>query len=239
MKRNKRVLIIISLCTILLIVIVIKMLPADEDELNISDFVSKGERDRAPATRTVNDRDPNNVRVLSVTNNEKVDLIKESPFLKRSTIHHEKSPEFASDFKVDVEEKFEVDGNEYHLVKSVFAVPKNLFDGRGEVVGEKLGHILIKSDLAPINSVRMVQKSNGKVAIFTGVLKLKLFNFDEIYKLDIPGNFEIQESYPHLNWALIQFSTYEETMESFEYLKNHPAIEMVDIELLQYERSGN
>lgn len=200
---------------------------------NNSDISIDSARQKESNNKIIGDRSP----AADIKRVIKPEMITSRPHLQRQKAMHLLDPKIASSIIVSKDIGFDFDGEEYALVDNVYAIREPDFDGSGEVIGQRFNYYLVRTDNPPIAVTSVVQNTkNGKLVIFTGVLKVKFFNFDDLTDLDLKVTYQVQEEYPYMHRALLQFNSYDDTMVAFEHLRNHTLIEMVEIELLKYER---
>lgn len=141
-----------------------------------------------------------------------------------------------SDFAVNLDQLPFKDGfyrfEEIHAIKEGDELPSEY-----QLIETKLGHHIIKTNLTPSNAAAVVlPEGSQSVAIFTGVLKIKFKDYQTGQGLlnDYPGF--VTEEYAYISSLLFQMDSYEQTIEAYQQLKNHPEVENVEYELLQYAR---
>ena len=133
------------------------------------------------------------------------------------------------------------DGQEFAPMEDMYAVRKEDIDlSKFDIVEDRGYFVVIKSQQAPSVDILEVVKVKGskKLGIFTGILKVKLNDFELADSMLDQYAHEIEESYPQIGRVFYKFYSYQETIEAFNFLKSHPNVNSVDVEILQYERSS-
>ncbi|MCO4754416.1 MAG: hypothetical protein KC478_08025, partial [Bacteriovoracaceae bacterium] len=130
-------------------------------------------------------------------------------------------------------------GSSYYLLEDSYAV--EAVEGMAPIPGAQLknGHYIVKGDRAPVDSVRVVQNSQtGELAIFTGIVKVKLT--DSSYVDDILDNFdcELDKSYEHINTFFFKFDSYDQTLEANRQLSDAAYVLRTEVDVLEYSREA-
>ncbi len=186
---------------------------------------NKGEKTRKPANREKQIVRPK--------------LVGQSPFLKRQERNIQKNPKFVSELIINSEQSFNNGDYDFSLVENLFAIREKDYNGTDEIVERKLNYVIVKSDSIPNLSTPVVQNlKNGSFAIFTGVLKVKLFDYAELVNINISAAYVITDEYKYLDRVFFKFDDYQETISSYEELKVNGLVELVEIELLEYVRTN-
>jgi len=171
---------------------------------------------------------------------KKVVLDKTSPFLKRKNLGEIKDPVIQSRIKID-DSSDDLFGDEtnYQLIKNIYAVEKAIYQNNmGDILDDVPGYYFVESSVEIPEAQRLVTKDDSKrFLIFTGLIKIKLTNFDDLYQLELDAPFEVVKTYDYMNRALLKFSKYQETIDSYHKLLSMKNIEDVSIELLDYSRT--
>lgn len=171
---------------------------------------------------------------------KKVVLDKTSPFLKRKNLGEIKDPVIQSRIKIDdtIDDLFGDETN-YQLIKNIYAVEKSIYQNNmGDILDDVPGYYFVESSVEIPEAQRLVTKDDSKrFLIFTGLIKIKLKNFDDLYQLELEAPFEVVKTYDYMNRALLKFSKYQETIDSYHKLLSMKNIEDASIELLDYSRT--
>ena len=133
------------------------------------------------------------------------------------------------------------DGQEFAPIEDFYSVRKEDIDlSQFNIIEDRGYFVVIKSQQAPSVDILEVVKVKGskKLGIFTGILKVKLNDFELADSMLDQYAHEIEETYPQIGRVFYKFYSYQETMEAFIFLKSHPNVNSVDVEILQYERSS-
>lgn len=155
-------------------------------------------------------------------------------------------------FSTELNSYWKSDGVQYQLVKNLMAIKEEDFiPMQYESEGQLNGYYLVKkeSDDYERSALAVVYNEDTKgVAIFTGILKIKFFDFEQASGLDeiihsklgrsIP--MQIVEEYPHINMAFYKFDNFEQTMMVYDLLSSETlkeTFERVTIDLLEWHRS--
>lgn len=132
-------------------------------------------------------------------------------------------------------------GKSYKLLNDFVAIRKtkeniDLYKG----ATQKLGHYIVPKDLATNNSFPVVENTqSSRLGIVTGIITLKVKDLSQVNYLLNHTNFEIKNTYEHINVIHMQFYDYETLINSYEFLKTSPNVIRSNIEILEYERVQN
>lgn len=135
----------------------------------------------------------------------------------------------------------------YHLEPRFYAL-RNTSKNRRDYPNalEKNGYLIIAAEsfsgddfLADEDGPKAVVKNaqTGALGVFTGVLKVKLFSFENLDALADNYAAQVREGYPEISVGLLQFDSYEEALMAYKSLREHPWIQRVNVEVLEHERS--
>ena len=129
-------------------------------------------------------------------------------------------------------------GSSYYLLEDTYAVPA--IEG-SPIPGAELknNHYIVKGDRAPIDALKVVQNTQtGELAIFTGIVKVKLR--DSSYVDEILNNYdcELEKSYGHIETYFFKFDDYEQTIEANRELMNAHYVLRSEVDVLEYSRKA-
>ncbi len=125
---------------------------------------------------------------------------------------------------------------EYQLVENLFAVRRtaeteSIFD----LKDYKLGHYIV-ADPKGFETNAVVVSESGRLGIFTGVLRLKLKNMDDIDTLFVAYKYSVEERLDYIQSALLKFESYEEAVKAYEMSLKSEKVRRSSLEVLDVER---
>ncbi len=104
---------------------------------------------------------------------------------------------------------------------------------------EKLGYIIVRDmDLVEESKRVSVNINTGTYGIITGVLKIKYKDGSDYRSLLDSYEYEVSNSYEHINRVHFQFSDAEIAVKNRSILESNPNVVKVDLEILEYSRHG-
>jgi hypothetical protein len=152
--------------------------------------------------------------------------------------------------------KFTINDIKFEKVDNFYAIsPEDYLPNNYEKVQELNGLFIVKYDgEMPDGSLAIVKNGDtNNLAVFTGILRVKLKDFDqasdlidlvnegivsEDQKIEANLNIELQ----HIRVGSYQFSDYEDTMFTYDILQTEPfkdLVERVNIDLIEWKRNSN
>lgn len=133
---------------------------------------------------------------------------------------------------------YRIQGEDYSLVEDTFAVLKRDWDEDDpQIVGEFLGHYLVKSytPIADSNPV-MIEQNSKSFAIVTKVLKVKLIDLDRRDEI-FTQSYQVVEEYPHINVVLYKFNDLDQMQLAAIAASQNPEVLRSTIEILKGARA--
>lgn len=152
--------------------------------------------------------------------------------------------------------KFEANDIQFEKIENFYAIlPEDYLPNNYEKVQELNGLYIVKYDgEIPDGALSVVKnKDTNNLAIFTGILRVKLADFDlanglmdlvnqgiveDSKKVDP----EVNTSLGHIRVVTYKFSDYENTIFVYNILRTEPfekLVERVNIDLIEWKRSSN
>lgn len=131
-------------------------------------------------------------------------------------------------------------GDSYRRVKDLVAIPKTAENENqypnAQVVNN---HFLVEEALSPGSNFPVVQNAKtGNYAVFTGVLKVMLHNYDDLMTVSDLAGARINKEYDHINTVFYKFDEYEATLKAQQVLGKSSLVKSSEIELLEYQRQS-
>jgi hypothetical protein len=171
--------------------------------------------------------------IASVEDVEKIDKLKNLKTKQAAMVHSQGSHQRSSDFS----------SNEtgYAILKDVFAVKKEFADGLNlEPFEEKLGYYFYQTTEEKPEEAQIVVENNasGTFGVFTGVLKVTLYDFQDYMDLLDGISHEISNVNENTNLVFYKISDYKLAIEAYNNLKTSPKVKRVNLEILEYQRSS-
>lgn len=126
-----------------------------------------------------------------------------------------------------------------HLILENYFAVKDTTENRlrFQKFESKLGYIIVASDQKPIDSLAVTQnKDSGALGIMTGIITVKLFDFGDYQNTISHSNFTVTNVYDDIKVVHFQIDTSELAISTYEALKNHPNIQRIKLEILEYSR---
>tara|TARA_B100001971_G_scaffold111191_1_gene102113 strand:- start:57104 stop:57862 length:759 start_codon:yes stop_codon:yes gene_type:complete len=129
-------------------------------------------------------------------------------------------------------------GNQYRLLNDFVAVKKTKENENDYPDAKiKLGHFIVPAELAPSDAIPLMENAQtGNIAIFTGLIKVKLTDMRQAESLISQVRYDIHLRYEHIGLVMYKFSSYEDTMLAKRELDQSSYVRRATIELLEYER---
>jgi hypothetical protein len=102
----------------------------------------------------------------------------------------------------------------------------------------KQTYLIVESESHIYNSLSVVVNSQtGNEGIFTGILKIKLTDIKYINDIINHSNYQITQSYDHINVAHYLIEDVNLAVKTQKLLLAHPYVKRVSLEILEYARS--
>ncbi|MBC76921.1 MAG: hypothetical protein CME64_12985 [Halobacteriovoraceae bacterium] len=132
-----------------------------------------------------------------------------------------------------------VGGESYHLLENKFAVNAQEYDVPPAGSDKINNHYIVDGIDAPRDALRVLENAKtGGLAVFTGILKVKLSDMSQLDILLSQYDCVVENSYPHINVVLIKFSDYELTIQAHEEISKLEWVIRSEVELLEYSRGS-
>ena len=97
---------------------------------------------------------------------------------------------------------------------------------------EKLGFLIIESEL-PIEGLAVVENADtGNLGIFTGILKVKLHSMQDVDFIIDHNQYQVGETYDHINLVQYQIDDVALAIKTHKKLQTHPKVIRASLEIL-------
>ena len=138
----------------------------------------------------------------------------------------------------NIDKPFKSGEESYSLVDDKLAVLKNkLSFDHPAIIGEKPGYYLVSVDKFNGEGSKVVFNNRTKqYGVFTGIIKVKLYDFADRDSLFNNLAYTIEDSYDQIRVVHYRFDDYEQTISANSSLQNSTKVERSNIEVLEFER---
>ena len=102
----------------------------------------------------------------------------------------------------------------------------------------KLGYIIVESETPITDALAVVENADtGHLGIFTGILKVKLKDMQDVDQVIEHNQYEIEITHDHISLVQYRIDDIALALKTHEELTSNPKVKRVSLEILEYQRT--